>query len=52
MNSINVPNLLPRSVSFKLVVLVPPESPHGVGTFFLIFMAGFIGGARFSSVFA
>ena len=34
----------------KLVVLVPPEAYHGIGTCCLIFLAGFLGGLLFASV--
>ena len=45
MNKINVPSLIPRLVSLKLVVLVPPEYLHGVGKCCFIFVAGFLCGA-------
>ena len=52
MNYINVPRLLPQSVPLKLVVIIQPEAPHGVGMCCLISVVGLLGGALFASVVA
>ena len=45
MNYINVPRLLPQSVPLKLVVIIQPEAPHGVGMCCLTSVLDFLGGA-------